>query len=278
MILIADSGSTSTDWVLVSGNGNERYRTDGINPFYQSTESIVEMLTAALPDMAKSIDSIYFYGAGCVGGDKNNVIKMALESIFEAQNIHINSDLLGAARALCGQNKGIACILGTGSNSCYYNGIEIEQNISPLGYIIGDEGSGANIGKTLVADVLKHQLSDEVCNLFWKDTSLTAADIIDRIYRKPYPNRFLASFCKFANANIHMPEIEKLIVNCFDAFIERNILQYKNATAPLPINFVGSVAFYFQNQLVKSLEKHNMQMGIVECEPIERLAKYHASL
>ena len=196
MILIADSGSTKTDWCIGS---SFTIQTKGINPFHQSEEVIQQILTnELLPQMPEEvlIDAIYFYGAGCTP-EKSPIIQRTLSHCFPQCTIEVNSDLLGAARALCGKSPGIACILGTGSNSCFYDGQQITSNVSPLGYILGDEGSGAVLGKRLVGDCLKKQLPEHICHSFLDTFGLTPAQIIEKVYRQPQANRFLASLTPF---------------------------------------------------------------------------------
>ena len=204
MIVIADSGSTKTDWCLGNTKTNSRtVRTGGINPFHQSVDEIKEVIASTLiPQLGDTTEftTIYFYGAGCIP-EKTNIVKTALAQNFPKANILVESDLLGAAHALCGKTAGIACILGTGSNSCFYDGEKITANISPLGYILGDEGSGAVLGKRLVGDLLKHQLPDDLCQDFLKEYDLTPALILDKVYRQPLANRFLAGLTPFLFAH-----------------------------------------------------------------------------
>ena len=210
MILIADSGSTKTDWCIVfNGTSVKRMGTKGINPFFQSEEEIQQELThSLLPQLPEgAINSVFFYGAGCTP-EKAPVLRRAIaDSLPVIGNIKAYSDMLAAARGLCGHEAGIACILGTGSNSCFYNGEEIVNNISPLGFILGDEGSGAVLGKLLVGDVLKNQLPPAIKEAFLKQFGLTAPEIIDRVYRQPFPNRFLASLSPFLAQHLSLIHI-----------------------------------------------------------------------
>ena len=196
MILIADCGSTKIDWCVVNdGKVVEQIFTSGINALLMTEEQIRETLAAELAEKVKgyAIESVYYYGAGCLFDDIcANVRRAIAHNVPTAKTIEVHSDLLAAARALCGQNEGIACILGTGSNSCYYNGKEIVDNVSPLGYILGDEGSGAVLGKLLVGDVLKNQLPKELCEKFLAEYDLDRQKIIEGVYKKPAANRFLA--------------------------------------------------------------------------------------
>lgn len=196
MMLIADSGSTKTDWcVILDNTPTKRIGTKGLNPFFQSEEEIQQELThSLLPQLPEgTIDSVYFYGAGCTPEKAPTLRRAIADSLPIVGNIKAYSDMLAAARGLCGREAGITCILGTGSNSCFYDGKEIVNHISPLGFILGDEGSGAVLGKLLVGDILKNQLSPAIKEAFLKQFDLTVPEIIDRVYRQPFPNRFLAS-------------------------------------------------------------------------------------
>lgn len=216
MILIADSGSTKTDWCLVEhGELLQQIFTKGTNPFFQTEEEISnEIATALLPQLKTSVlDAVYFYGAGCAFPDKIETVRRAILRHLEVKDeVEVSTDMQAAARGLCGHQAGIACIMGTGSNSCYYDGEKIVQNVSPLGFILGDEGSGACLGKLLVGDLLKNQLGAELKEEFLSQYNLTPADIIDRVYRKPFPNRFLASLSPFLAQHIDNPGIRNLVL------------------------------------------------------------------
>ena len=241
MILIADSGSTKTDWcVILNGTPIKRIGTKGLNPFFQSEEEIQQELThSLLPQLPEgTINSVYFYGAGCTP-EKAPVLRRAIaDSLPIVGNIKAYSDMLAAARGLCGHEAGIACVLGTGSNSCFYDGKEIVNNISPLGFILGDEGSGAVLGKLLVGDILKNQLSPAIKEAFLKQFDLTAPEIIDRVYRQPFPNRFLASLSPFIAQHLEEPGIRQLVLGSFIAFFRRNVMQYDYTQ--YPAHFIGS--------------------------------------
>ncbi|TRX64285.1 ATPase [Carboxylicivirga sp. M1479] len=276
MILIADSGSTKTEWRLInpSNNNSQVCITDGINPFFQSSEDIYQSLENKYTLLKTEIQALHFYGAGCANEEKNNVVKTALSQFFNAESITINSDLLGAARSLFGNKAGIACILGTGSNSCYYNGTDIIDNVSPLGFIIGDEGSGAVLGKKLMGDILKNQLPQEVIRLFYANYQTDRAEILDKIYKQPFPNRYLAQYTKFISANIHIDELEQIVINSFKEFIQRNLLQYPNA-AEMKIGFIGSIAHYFEPQLHKALYDYQLLPGTIRQTPMDGLVAFH---
>ena len=278
MILIADSGSTKTHWsLLTSADQVNEYFSKGINPFYQDqTEIQKSRVEELLPHMEASVvTQIFFYGAGCANAEKNAVVERALQSVFPQASIEIASDLLGACRGLFGRKPGIGCILGTGSNSCYYDGEAIVSNVSPLGFILGDEGSGANLGKNLVADILKNQLTPELKEQFLKEFDVTPADIIDRVYRKPFPNRYLASLSRFLINHIEEQPCYDIVYRCFYAFFERNIMQYENAEN-LTVNFIGSVAYYYRDILEKAAKAFNLKVDIVIQSPMPGLIQYHS--
>ena len=281
MILIADSGSTKTEWSLCTANGqHSEFYTEGINPFFQSEEDIHRIVSdALLPHVAKylwagKLTHIYFYGAGCAFPDKKDTVRNAIARTFKAADIQVESDLLGAARSLFGKEKGVACIMGTGSNSCLYDGCEITKNVSPLGFILGDEGSGAAIGKHLVSDVLKNQLPEHVCRLFLDTYATNAAEILENVYRKPLPNRYLAQFSKFVGDNSQEPALRHLVYADFDAFVTRNLVQYASVETT-PIGFVGSVAHHFADILTEVLLAHQLTVGSIAQTPMAGLRRFH---
>ena len=274
MILIAESGSTKTDWVFLGENGSLNcQQSPGINPFYQDTTSIYRNISTL--KKFDSVDQIYFYGAGCANEEKNQIVQDALLKAFPNANCEINSDLLAAARSLCGTDKGIACILGTGSNSCLYNGESIEHNVSPLGFILGDEGSGAVLGKKLVADILKNQAPKEISDSFYKTYDLTGADIVHWVYREEFPNRFLAQFTVFLADNIGNEYVSNLVQNSFVEFFERNIKQYNKCTE-LKVHFTGSIAYHFKNELKKAADETGLTLGKILKSPLEGLIQFHS--
>jgi len=276
VILIADSGSTKTHWCLVqSGSVVREVFTDGINPFYQTDMEIIALLQSQLvPNLeCEAVEHIYFYGAGCSFPDKKILVSRALVRFFGNAIIDIQSDLLGAARSLFQHGKGIACILGTGSNSCFYDGKEILQNVSPLGFILGDEGSGAVLGKLFVADCLKNQLPDELKEKFFAQYELTPAVIMDNVYKQPFPNRFLSKFTPFLLENIEEPSIFNLVFDSFDAFFVRNVMQYP--LEDIQVGFVGSIAHYFRNTLEIVAFERGIQVSEVVQSPMEGLKNFH---
>ena len=277
MMLIADSGSTKTDWCVILDNTPiKRIGTKGINPFFQSEEEIQQELThSLLPQLPEgTIDSVYFYGAGCTPEKAPTLRRAIADSLPVVGNIKAYSDMLAAARGLCGREAGITCILGTGSNSCFYDGKEIVNHISPLGFILGDEGSGAVLGKLLVGDILKNQLSPAIKEVFLKQFDLTVPEIIDRVYRQPFPNRFLASLSPFIAQHLEEPGIRQLVLGSFIAFLRRNVIQYDYTQ--YPAHFIGSVAHCYKEILQEAAQETGIRIGKILQSPMEGLIQYHS--
>ena len=275
-ILIADSGSTKTDWILTTAeNSILEVETMGINPVRDSRDAIFDIiknhLAPQLPAEYK-IDQIFFYGAGCIEPYKKNVAEVLISIFGPDTEIAVESDLLGAARALCGNQAGIACILGTGSNSCLYDGKEIIGNTSPLGYILGDEGSGAFLGKTLVGNILKKIFSQKLQDCFFKRYDLTPSIIINKVYREPMPNR-LASLVPFLATYREEPEIHDMLIWAFRQFFVRNVKAYGHPE--MEINCVGSIAFYFTDEITEAAAKEGLKMGKILQKPAKELAFFH---
>lgn len=277
MILIADSGSTKTDWTLVDASQVEQLKpTQGINPVHQSREQVCGLLRNDLLSQleGKEVSDVYFYGAGCTPAAVP-LMKLYLQEVVGC-NVSVGSDMLGAARALLGHEPGIACILGTGSNSCYYDGSVIMQNIPPLGYILGDEGSGAYIGKRLIGNVLKHQFSDGLCYKFFKETELDAANIINNVYRQPLPNRFLGQVSQFCHHHRDEEEMHQFLLDCFGEFFNRNIANYSHPE--LPVSFVGSIAWAYEDELKATASSLGYQIGKIVRSPMQGLIDFHRKM
>ncbi len=276
MILLADCGSTKTDWVLLdNGAVAARVKTQGFNPTQQSTEDIFGILSGELQEKitTASPEAIHFYGAGCAYESANRRMRDALSMVFDTKNIYINSDLLAAARALCGHEEGIACILGTGSNSCLFDGEKITENTPSLGYILGDEGSGAHLGRQLVSDCLKKQLSPDLCKKFLEKYKLDLATILESVYRAPMPNRFLAGFVPFLADNRKNAEIHDLLKRCFTQFFQRNIMIYRHSW--LPIHVIGGVGMAFAEEIKETAESLGLSIGNIVASPMNGLIDYH---
>jgi len=277
-ILIADSGATKTDW-CVAKNGEIlfRFTGKGISPVYQSEDEITEEIQKNVYPLLKNrpIDAVYFYGSGCIP-EKTAVVRNAIYQSLPVETIEVYSDLVGAAHALCGHEAGIACILGTGSNSCEWDGKTIVKHIPPLGFILGDEGSGAVLGKLLVSDALKNRLSPGLKEKLLEQYGLTQGIIIDRVYKQPFPSRFLASFSPFILENIEDPTIRRIVNTNFSDFLERNIMQYHYRENK--VNFVGSIAFHYADYLKETADSKGIRIGTIYASPMEGLVRYYASL
>ena len=280
MILIADSGSTKTDWRLIDEQKHiHQYATQGINPYFQSVENISEIIQKELIPQLKLLTfnfqlSIFFYGAGCRADSKKEMVKAALLQNFPLCTIEINTDLLGAARALCGSESGIAAILGTGSNTCYYDGSTIIENRASLGFILGDEGSGAHIGKTFIQSYLNKEMPADLSARFFERFKLSTEDILDAVYKRPMPNRFLASFSKFIFQNLKEQFLIDMVAGSFGQFFDKHICKY-NQHKEVKLSCTGSVAFYYSNILrVVAANKGVFIDKIVET-PIAGLTLYH---
>ena len=278
MILIADSGSTKTDWCLLDEQGNRKsITTKGMNPYQQTGEQLSnEVATALVPQLpGTEIDEVFFYGAGCIY-DKIAVMEKVLhEHLQIAKQCEVKSDMLAVARGLCGHEPGIACIMGTGSNSCFYDGKEIVKNVSSLGYILGDEGSGSVLGKLFISDLYKNQLGNELKEEFEKQYGLDVGQVIDKVYRQPYPNRFLASFAPFIKQHLDHPSVYQLVLGSFLPNFRRNVMQYESDK--YPVFFNGSIAWHFQEVLQEAAHQLGINIGEIVKSPMEGLVKYHVS-
>ncbi|MGN1172249.1 MAG: ATPase, partial [Muribaculaceae bacterium] len=251
--------------------------TCGMNAIMLTEEEMAERIKNELRDEVAeyAIDEVYFYGAGCISDEVCGNVRRAIAQSIPAGIIEVHTDLLAAARALCGHQPGIACIMGTGSNSCYYDGEKIVDNVSPLGYILGDEGSGAVLGKLLVGDVLKNQLPAELCEKFLKQYELDRLTIIQKVYKQPGANRFLASVTPFLIQNIEEPAVHRLVLNSFKSFFVRNIANYANYKS-LPVNFIGSIAYYYQDVLREAASAVDCHIGTIIKSPMEGLIAFHS--
>ncbi|MBD1398565.1 hypothetical protein H9Q13_15440 [Pontibacter sp. JH31] len=280
MILIADSGSTKTDWRVINANQEyEQVNTTGINPQYLETEKIYAIFeTELLPQLKeKNISTIYYYGAGCSSPERNKRVEDALRRAFPGSVIFVDHDLLAAARAICGHQPGIACILGTGSNSCLYDGKNIVDNVPSLGFLMGDEGSGAYLGKLLIKAYLYRELPDELATSLKNKYSLTKDGILDTVYGSDIPSQYLATFAKFVYEKRKNPVIKEMIYENFEEFFERHVSKYEGF-GELPVNFVGSIAFHFADTLKLVAKKYGAHIGTIISSPSEGLIKYHQEL
>jgi glucosamine kinase len=280
LILVADSGSTKADWNLVDDNGHtiKQASTIGLNPLFISTQGIVDELEKALlPALSTTtLSNVYFYGASCSSAERKAVVADALKQLFPTADVMVDHDMLAAARALCGDEPGFAAILGTGSNSCYYNGVDVVDNIPALGFILGDEGSGAYIGRLLIRHFIYKTLPAELSTQFIADYDLTKDDIFAAVYSKPLPNRFLAQFARFCTRNQQHPFIEALLTQAIDDFFVHHITRY-DKHKEYPVGFVGSVAHFHRSVLDKVALNHGVTIGKVVNAPIDALTQYHVN-
>ena len=276
--LIADSGSTKTDWRLAGPDGLARaIHTDGFNPYYQTTPQITDVLRAQLlPQLHEAaVSDVFFYGAGCSGPAVNFIVANALRAVLPGvQTVDVNSDMLGAARAAAGREPGIVCILGTGSNACCYDGSQITRGIQPLGFWLGDEGSGGYLGKTLVRDFFQERLPADLRDAFQRRYALDRPTLLENAYQKPYPNRYFASFTPFLSENIAHPHVVDLVTDAFALFLATYVRRFPEADA-WPVHFVGSVAHYFVEPLQQAVLQTGLTMGRVLKAPAERLVEFH---
>lgn len=275
MILIADSGSTKTDWCLEDrGKIIFRTNTQGINPFHQDLDEINQILIGELlPSLGETdIAQVAFYGSGC-RAEKIESMRDILSEVFPQSAIEINSDLLAAARSICCHDKGIACILGTGSNSCLYDGEKVVENTPPLGYILGDEGSGAVLGKLFINALYKHELPESLTEEFTEEMRMTLADIIYRVYCQPLANRYLASLSPFIHKHLDNERVSKLVINNFKSFFRHDIAHYGHQE--WKVGAIGSVAFFYREQLMEAAKAEGYELQTVMKSPMDGLVKFH---
>ena len=276
MILIADSGSTKCAWKIISGSDKMvTLYTSGINPFFRTTDSIYdELLLKLLPATVSSVEEIYFYGSGIINDEKAAIIRDALKRLFPAATIELFSDVVAASRALFGNRGGMACILGTGSNVCLYDGRMVIAGISPLGFILGDEGSGAVLGKKLLGDFFKQVMPESMRLKFEEKYHLTREEALQRVYKTEKPNHFLASFAPFLSEEIGTEYASHLVRSSLTEFFERNVIKIPDYQQ-YSIGFVGSVAFHFKAIVTELCGKYQINCVSVLQEPMEGLVKYH---
>ena len=273
MRLIIDAGSTKMEWILLDGNVvKQRFYTEGFNPNYSDRQCLVEMCRGA--SLPNGIQSIHYYGTGCGNEQNCQAIKEVFQNQFPDAEIHVTHDLMAACHAVLSHEKGIACILGTGSNSCLYDGECIVDKAVSLGYLIGDEGSGMHIGREVVRAYFYDFMPDDLRIKFDAEYHLALKDFIQRLYHEGQPSKYLASFAKFAGENQSHPFIQGLVKGCFKAFIEAFVLRYE-ACKSLKVSFVGSVAFHFQDILKESLADYGIKSGEIMQAPAEGLIKYY---
>lgn len=297
MKLIADSGSTKTDWTLLHDSGRyvdevfvKTFKTQGITPIHQTPAEIRQILAQELMPQLSTFSraqlvnskilespllsniSVFFYGSGCTPAHVPTV-KQIIGEVLSLQKVEVYSDLMAAARALCGHEEGIACILGTGANSCLYDGENIIQNTPPLGYVLGDEGSGAVLGRLFMNAIFKNPQFAEIRDAYLSETKLTMPLIINKVYREPLANRFLASTSSFIQQHLDFKPLRQMVIANFRSFFQHNLVQY--GRRDLLVHAIGSIAFYYQEELKEAAEKEGFKLGKVQATPMEGLIKYH---
>lgn len=280
MILIADSGSTNTDWVIIKNNEvKTSFTTRGFNPYFTSSDKLSADLKSELSkDLnPEEVESIFFYGSGCSTLPMQELIRDGLTMTFKNSLVEVNHDLLGAARALFMNEPGIAIILGTGANTCVYNGSEIIENIPSLGFILGDEGGGDYLGKLFITQLLYNNIPESIANAFLKKHNLTKDQIMQKVYKEAHPNQFLASFAEFIYECRSEEGIQRIIEKSFVDLFEKHISRYKKYKS-YTIKAVGSIAFYFREILNHVALKYDTQIDEVVKNPIKKLADYHIQL
>jgi N-acetylglucosamine kinase-like BadF-type ATPase len=275
--LVSDCGATKAEWSLVIKGQTKKIFTQGISPYFLSTIQIAALLQQELkPRIGKTdIDEIYYYGTGCANPENVKSVKKALKQVFGSAHIEVTHDLMAAARSLCGSNKGIACILGTGSNSCYYDGKKIIKNSPGLGYVLGDEGSGAYLGKKVLQYYLYGTFDDELRARFDADYVTTTSEILENVYKNPLPNRYLAGFTHFLANNRGHYMIENIIEDGLNDFFFTHLCKY-NEIWKYPVNFTGGVAFGFKDVLQQLCNSYEFELGKVLKNPMEGLVAYHS--
>ena len=279
MILIADSGSTKTHWSLVEYRMVKKtIETPGLNPYFVTAEIVKSILqTDLMPNMvARFIKVVHFYGAGCSTENNNNMLREAMKQFFHEAEIHVYHDILGAARALHGNKEGIACILGTGCNACFYDGKQIFSIVPSLGYLYGDEGAGSNLGKIFIEKYLKNKLPKDIHEEFDQKYHMTLENILNALYNRPSPNRFLASFSEFIAPRQKHPFLHDLVKSSFQSFVEEQVMKYKDFDK-FTVGFVGSIAWFYKDILLEVATGNNLKVGIIMRSPMEGLVKYHGS-
>jgi glucosamine kinase len=276
MIIVADSGSTKADWKLIGKQGVESVGTMGFNPVFHSSEVIKRELDKALGNAYNRDEAthVYYYGSGCWDEKRQEIVSSALRQIFSHADVEVEHDLLGAARATCGNDPGIACILGTGSNTCLFDGNDVTDNVTNLGYLAGDEGSGTHIAKKLIRAYFYRELPPELVDALEQVVPGGKDEILDRLYGQEPPNVYMASFTRFMGAHREHFFIQKLLYNSFVEFIDRHIRKYKGHLS-LPVHFIGSIAFTFQDLIKIALQERDIHPGVFIKKPIDQLVTFH---
>jgi glucosamine kinase len=275
MILVADSGSSKTDWMAYSPTQTLTFSTQGINPYFVNAFDVMKILgkNKDLSTYANEVKEVYFFGSGCSSPDKHEIISNGLSSFFTKAFISVDHDLIGSAYATCGDKKGLTCILGTGSNISYYDGTEVHDGKHGLGYVLGDEGSGTYFGRKVLVSYLYKTMPEDLQVQFSKAYQADKETVINNIYQKPFPNSYLASFSRFMIAHKNHPFIQQILKEGFQEFIDTNVKDYK-AYKTLECNFVGSIAYYYQDELRAVFTENGIRIGKILQKPIEGIFEY----
>lgn len=276
--LIADSGATKAEWCLIHNGRKRTLFTQGISPYFLNTQQIVDLLEKELaPGLKKvTVEEVHYYGTGCANPENAASIKKALKKVFPGAKVEVNTDLMAAARAVCGHEKGIACILGTGSNSCFYNGKKIVKNSPGIGYVLGDEGSGAYLGKKVLQYYMYDTFDEDLRARFDAKFLTNKVEILDNVYKKPLANRYLASFAIFLADNRGHYMVENILEDGLNDFYFQHLCKYREVWTS-PVNFVGSVAFGFKDILQELCNSYEFELGTVMKNPMPGLVTYHKS-
>jgi N-acetylglucosamine kinase-like BadF-type ATPase len=280
MIVVADMGSTKTDWSFVDTDKNiVKLSTKGFNPYFYSTEEIIVLLKSEFSKQTfnwNEITNVYFYGSGCSSKDKQRIVKNALLPFFPKAELFISHDLLASARAVCGKNKGIACILGTGANTCLFDGENIIANNPSLGFLLGDEGSGGDLGRELIKYYQYGELPKEIEEKFELQYNMNRQKLLDEVYSTKHPNAYCAAYSTFVNENKSNPVIKQMIEERMEEFFKRHVSKYEGHQN-IPINFVGSIAHYFEENLKTVAQKFGCSVGVIVKNPVNLLIAYHTN-
>ena len=276
MRIIVDSGSTKSDWVFLADDGSEkRLKTMGFNPVFHDSQTITTETQKAFKDIDTEMScTIFFYGSGCWDQRRKQIIRDGLKAVFTHAKINVYHDLLGAARAACGHKAGITCILGTGSNSCHYDGKEVVDNVTSIGFMLGDEGSGTHLGKKLIRHYFYREIPHDLIDDLEKFIKGGKSQVLDNVYGNPNANVYLASYTKFMSQHQGHPFIQRILYRSLSEFIDRHVRKYESHMR-LPINFIGSVAYVFQENLKIILAERNMITGIFVKQPLDQMIAFH---
>ncbi len=274
--LIIDSGSTKAECCLLHAGKKKTIKIKGISPYFLNSDEMTNIFkTELLPKIKNTLpQEIYYYGTGCAGAENKKAVKKALQSVFIKAKIQVENDLIGAARAACGNKKGIACILGTGSNSCYFDGKKIMKNSPGLGYVLGDEGSGAYLGKKVIQYYLYDTFDEDLKYIFDKKYQTNATEILENVYKKPLPNRYLAGFALFLAENRGHFMVENIIEDGLNDFFFTHVCKYTESWS-LPINFIGGIAFGFKDVVKELCSVYEFKLGRILKTPMQGLVEYH---